>query len=249
MIEKALLISDVHIPMHDKELLELVVFKFGKDLKPDIIFLNGDIIDNYSVSRYPKNPRITHTFHEEVTCTKEFLTNLRKAFPRTRIVMVKGNHSHRFDSYLAERMPELYPFVTLQDLLGLRELGIEWVGDDKKESWYNYHGLYVGHYDACSGKSGQTAMKLLEKYGVSVVQGHVHRVAQVAKRLMEKTIYGTEMGCLADLKQVDYARHPDWQNGFCLNFYDTISREHFTHPIAIKNKSFYWNGKVWSTKG
>jgi predicted phosphodiesterase len=54
-LEKILLISDVHVPYHDKKAFNLVL-EVGKKLKVDQVVIGGDFIDNYSVSSHDKNP-------------------------------------------------------------------------------------------------------------------------------------------------------------------------------------------------
>lgn len=239
---KALLISDVHFSNEDEGLVNLVVFKFGRELQPDIIFLNGDIIDNYAVSHYQKHPNIEQSLKKDVDSTKKFLRRLRTTFPNAEIVYVFGNHCHRLETYLVERAPELFPYVNLEQILELKKLRIKCVRSSHKENWYKYKNLYIGHYDCAKSTSAATAQYLLRTKGVNVLQGHVHRVGMTATRLLDRTIYGYENPCLTKM-DADYIKDPNWMQGASvLYFTDT---EHWWYPIVIKGRQFVWNGKVY----
>lgn len=233
--------SDIHIPYHDKRLVESVFFDFVPKNKFDVIFLNGDVIDNYALSRYAKIPG-SKSFMFELDNVREFLIRLRAKVPKTRIVFIEGNHEFRFEAYMRENAPELYGVTSLEKLLGLKELRIEYVRSKYKENWVKWHNLYIGHFDACASLAGSTAQKLLKDKGVSLIQGHIHRIGMSAKRLLDRTIYAYENPCLARLDQ-DYVRHPDWQQGFSVVY--ASGNKTWVTPIPIQGYQYIVEGVLY----
>lgn len=53
--EKAAFLSDFHCPHHDEHTLEILL-KFLEWFEPDTVFLVGDFLDFYQISRFDKNP-------------------------------------------------------------------------------------------------------------------------------------------------------------------------------------------------
>ena len=94
--QKALVISDIHIPYHDDEALE-VALKAGEKAKVDTVVLLGDVLDFYRISRFSKDPR-----RKSVTLEMEegraFLEQLRKRFPKARIVSIGATMSNAWRS-------------------------------------------------------------------------------------------------------------------------------------------------------
>ena len=85
-----LLISDLHIPYHDIEAITIAL-DYGKEHNVNTIFINGDLIDNAQVSKFEKDLK-KRSVKEEFDATKQFLVELRKAFPNAEIYWLKGNH-------------------------------------------------------------------------------------------------------------------------------------------------------------
>lgn len=241
MIEKSIVLSDIHFDSADEKHVSLMM-KFMRDFKPNTIFLNGDIIDLPSISSYAKNPETTKSFKEDVDRSITFLRQLRKENSKARIIYLSGNHEFRLQSYLIQNAPDLFPFVRLERILGLKELQIEWVAGHTKETWIKYGDLYIGHFDSVKKDAGTTALHVMKEKGVSVLQGHVHRVGLTAKRFLNRTNYGYENPCLASF-DVDYVKDPNWQSGATVIYFDDGA--HWAYPIIIKDNSFVFEGKKY----
>lgn len=248
-IEKTLVMSDIHFDVADEPLVDLIAFKFGKWYKPDNIFLNGDVVDFYSLSRFAKHPAHNRSAEADVARTRRFLQDLRKAHPKARIVFQHGNHSYRLDAYLANNAPEVYPFVTINRLLGLKELDIEEVSSLYKENSFVFHDILVGHFDRIKTDAGQTAMALMKERGCSVIQGHVHRAGVVARTLHDGTVQiGVENPCLAKTPP-EYAPFVNWAKGATiLETYDGVTFPHLllVRPIG-KKRGFVYDGTPFVT--
>ena len=88
-----LLISDLHIPYHDNEAIQVAV-KYGKKEKVNTVLINGDLIDFYGLSRFDKDPRVRNAAYE-IAETKQFLAWLRSQFPKADIFWYLGNEPRR----------------------------------------------------------------------------------------------------------------------------------------------------------
>jgi predicted phosphodiesterase len=203
-LESSLFIHDVHIPYHDlpavNAVLELAAYK-----KPDHIFLNGDIIDFYSVSDYLKDPERAQSLQEDIDATIAFLTALRSAAPGAKIYYILGNHEDRLRRFLLTKASALASLDALkfEELLRLKDNGIVLVPRGKA---LMYHDHVVTHGSRVSSRSGYTAHAMLASYGSSGQSGHTHRAAKVSKRDLLSTKTWVEGGCLCDL-------NPDYVDG------------------------------------
>lgn len=114
-VRKIAVLSDIHIPYHSEEALEVAVHHAIKEGCQDVL-INGDLIDCYQLSRYDKDPRKTSML-EEMQMVGTFLELIHKTFSGT-IWWKFGNHEERFDSYILNRAPELLGIPTI-DLASL----------------------------------------------------------------------------------------------------------------------------------
>jgi predicted phosphodiesterase len=128
---KVLVLSDAHIPYHDDRAVKAAV-AWGKKANPDVVLLNGDWADFYSISRWDKCPD-QRDLVGEIECVRQSLAWLRSCFPKARIVYKKGNHEERWDLYIWNKAADLWKVDSCQmeNILKLDELGIESVGDKR----------------------------------------------------------------------------------------------------------------------
>lgn len=119
------ILSDIHFPYYDKEAINAAV-AYLKNWKPDCILLNGDIIDNYSLSSFEKDPR-ARSFKYELDMLRAFIIELRKIFPNVRIVYKLGNHCERYEKLILQRVPELVDLelFNFSNVISAKELGVE----------------------------------------------------------------------------------------------------------------------------
>ena len=242
-MEKSIVISDLHIPFEDKKAVKLVL-KFIKDFQPDNIFLNGDIMDCYSLSTFIKHQDIS--FNNELRQVREFFTSLRLVSPKSKAVWIQGNHEYRFSKHLIERSRNLFSVedISLEKLTKLDEFGIEYVKNSNADTFYKYGNLLIGHFDRVSKGSCATAKSLVADKGTSLIQGHVHRVGTYVKRLGNgEFLCGYEGGCLCKLEQ-EYATLSDWSHGF-ITLIKTNKQVNVT-LVPILNYEFTYGDKVYN---
>lgn len=222
--KKTLIMSDIHIPFHDRKAIESFV-KWGLKFKPDTVLLNGDICDFFSISRFDKNTSIS-SLRDEVEATRHFLGWMRDKFPKSRIIFKEGNHDEWLQKYIFKKAPEMYglPEIELKNLLtAAREnepsiSGIEWVGEQRR---IRAGGLTILHGHEL-GK-GSVAPPVNPARGAfmkgidSILVGHLHRTSQHSERSVNgKVIECWSSGCMCGLHP-EYSKINKWdQSGIAL---------------------------------
>ncbi len=107
--DRILCLSDFHFPF------QLPVETFSGFRGVDTLILNGDLVDMQSISRFPKDYRISPM--DEMIGARTYLIELIDYIHPKRVIMNKGNHEVRFGSYLAKCMDtelkELMPETAL----------------------------------------------------------------------------------------------------------------------------------------
>lgn len=252
-IETHLFVSDFQIPEHDMESISAVL-KFIPDLKPDFIHFVGDILDLTKLSNFEPDPYDKHNLMDEIREARRILSLFcdiaRKANPNVVINFLEGNHEKRQLSMLAKN-PQLADLeidgeymLSLSHLLGLKKLGIKWIG------YYQDHSLkgniLVEHGDIARSESGATARAMFNRRGKSGFSGHTHRISLYMKTQTGTTSYWAEIGGLCNR----YFRHPygkaqNWQQGFAVGHY--VKETRMMHPTIIPmfNRTFVYGGKVY----
>ena len=120
-----LFLGDIHVPFHDILATNLVL-EFIRIHKPETVYLIGDIVDFYTLSKYDKNPQRLLTLQDDIDQTVELLQAIREATgPECRIYFRSGNHEYRLEKYLAAH-PEISQLraMRLSSLLEFRSLDI-----------------------------------------------------------------------------------------------------------------------------
>lgn len=121
---KYLVLSDIHIPYHDTQALEIAL-EYGRSEGIENILLNGDILDCHTLSRFEKSPD-ARSFAQELHTLRQFLAFLRSHFGGW-IGYKIGNHEHRLTCYLMGKAPELFdmPELGFASLAHLEEFDID----------------------------------------------------------------------------------------------------------------------------
>jgi len=237
-IRRVLLLSDIHIPYHDDTSL-FAALEFGLEKNVDCIYLNGDTMDIYQLSRHEKNP-YHRDFKYERDCARVFLQGLRNMFPNALIVYKIGNHDERYEKWIMQKSPEVYDeqYMSLCSVLGFTELGIIEV----KSKQFAYAGkLPILHGHELPMKSGGDNPANLSKkrMGKQAIFGHFHKTTQANGREFDKgmsyAIYST--GCLCDLHP-NYMPINEWNHGFA---YIEVDKD---GNYVVENKTIL-NGKIY----
>lgn len=195
-----LLLSDLHIPYHDVRALTTAIM-YGKDQKINTIFINGDLLDFYQISRYV-NVHRKRSIPQELDAARQILCVLNKAFPKAPIYYLKGNHCMRLEKYLASHAPELLDMIEfrLEYLLHAKERNMTVIPDTTL--------VKMGHLTVTHGHHivkgiiapVNSARGVFLRAKASTLISHVHKVSSHSETTInDKTITCYSTGCLCEL--------------------------------------------------
>ncbi|KPJ89861.1 MAG: hypothetical protein AMJ53_15395 [Gammaproteobacteria bacterium SG8_11] len=262
--ENALILADPHfgyriesgeyIPFHDPAALK-VALDFAHSRRPKDIVILGDLLDLAEWSdKFIRTPDMYNTTQPAIEAAAEWLLSLRIACPKSNIYLMEGNHEKRLLTAITKQMPYAYglkttdglPVLSIENLLDLKSMDIEWVGDyPNGQVWIN-DDLRVIHGDKIRNKSGATATALLEDITVSTVFGHVHRQELASKTIYDR--YGAKIvsafspGCLCriDGEVPGTKDRQNWQQG--IGYIEIVNDVSIFHPISIVDGYCYFEG-------
>lgn len=216
-------ISDAHWPFHDLRQdgdgnfygAYLTAIEWLREQKIETLILNGDMLDCFNLSSHEKIER-NRSWKWELDVSRAMIKHLREFFgDKVRIVYREGNHEERFKRYIAGKAKELEGSIWLEELLGLREHGIEWVQDRDKIVAGK---LWIDHGHEWFGGGGVNPARNYRMKAVdNVLVGHVHKTSTdlFRKPLDGSFIAGWSVGCLCDLNP-RYAPRNNWNHGVAL---------------------------------
>lgn len=209
-----LVLSDIHIPAHNRQAIELAV---GQGRREGVtgILLNGDLMDAHEISDHDKDPSAPR-YVREVELGGQFLRWLREQFPAARIVFKHGNHDERMDRYIFNRAPALFGLeaVTLRGLLNLESVGVETASGRRVVKLGKLHVVHGHEY---KGGGGVNPARWLYLRARSVAMtSHFHRTSEHhAKDISGKYEAAWSTGCLCDLRPL-YAPLNEWNAGWAV---------------------------------
>lgn len=235
---KALVLSDVHIPFHDVQALELAL-QTGLDRRVDVVLLNGDICDHYALSRWETNPKL-RKFPEEVKAAKQFLGGLRQLFPDARIVFKQGNHEERFERYLRLKAQELLGLDEFEweSVFGLRDHGIELVKDKRPVRLGQLNVIHGHEYVFNISNPVNPARGMYLRAKNHVLGGHFHQSSQHSEKSLEqKVISAWSTGCLCGLHP-EYRPLNPWNHGFACVEVEANGAFHVDNLRIVEGKAY-----------
>lgn len=200
-----LLISDLHIPYHNIPAITIAL-DYGKAQKVNTIFINGDLIDMHQVSKFESDPK-KRSIKQEFDATREFLSQLRKAFPKASIYWLKGNHCIRWEKFLYSKVREIWDddYFFLEERLQLNSVNVK-ILDDKvlvkagKLSITHGHHIFKGAFTPVNPSRGAFL-----RAKQSLIVGHLHRPSHHPETDLDgKIISCWSTGCLCELR-ADYS--------------------------------------------
>jgi UDP-2,3-diacylglucosamine pyrophosphatase LpxH len=237
-----LFFNDAHIPSHDQRLFEETFYPFLEWLKPEKIYILGDLIDCKPLGKYRKEPSETYGQQYEYDKAEEVLRTIRGIVGQsTTIDYLLGNHEHRLHNYLCDH-PELFGLRTLTftELLHTNDYGVT-VHPYYQDPIF-YAGVALEHRDTVRCNSVYTAKSMYEKRGVSGISGHTHRVGIYTKTTLRGEEFWIENGHMSDVKKATYTYHPDWAHGWSVgHLYPDDSRV-VVSQVIVRNYRAYFGG-------
>lgn len=242
-------------PFHDENAMAVAV-EVVADLNPDLIVLLGDVLDLPAWSRFTQEPAFAFTTQEALDRCHLWLAELRANAPDARIVYIEGNHDRRLRKAIVENAkeafglrqasttPTTWPVMSIPHLLRLNELGVEYV------EAYPAGIFWINQNLACVHGEKLKVSQVVDDERVSVIQGHVHRIASQHKtrRTFDggKQMFAATPGCLC---RIDGAvpstkgstdsfgrpvkRPEDWQQGLAVVQYEEGDGRFTYEQIAV----------------
>ena len=239
-IEVQLVINDLHVPYQDNEALELVL-KFGKNLHPDKLFILGDFMDMYSISKFDRNPERVTNLQTEFDIGKKILNRIIELIKPAQTIFTEGNHTDRLRKFIWHN-PVLNGCIDIKDKLGINDLGIDYYEYGKnfvyKDRLVYTHGNKINKYSA------YTAKNMLDDLGLSVILGHTHKLGTHYRTDYGGAKVAVENGCLCqtDLALEWFRREViDWQKG--ITVIKWVDDRFNIHQICIPKDKFIIYGK------
>jgi hypothetical protein len=225
--------SDIHIWPNHRTTMQKAFIHFAKVLKPAAIILNGDVADFPSISRHPSiNWEKIPTVQEEIEAISDWLQELMDASKNSRRIWAAGNHDLRFESRIANNIPQARGVkgVHLKDHFpGWQPCWRVDINEDIIVRHREYGGEHADWNNVV--KSGKT-----------IVTGHDHRLGVVPYTDYRGTRYGIRTGFMCDSPEdkqfVNYleARRPNWLAGFAVL---TFAQGKLLLPEIVKKWSDY----------
>lgn len=215
---------DTHIPDHDRRAVKSLLAFVG-ERRPDALVHLGDLNNFSGPSRWSKGTADEYLSDvaEERDKTLAFLDDLRNAYEGP-VYAHAGNHDERIADGIRLYNPSLgrLPELSWPELLRFRHYDITEAPRmfSVAPGWVTMHGHTKGSKSVA--QDGGHAMKLAQRYRVSVACGHTHRLGVrnhttgYGGRL--KTLSGMECGHVSDIRKATYLDDvsADWQQGFGL---------------------------------
>jgi len=160
-------IGDQHLPFLHKPTWKSVVELVGLIRPPFIVFM-GDLFDMHSFMKFAK--RIALSAFEEINdgrlCMEEMLRMIKKASPRSKIFLIKGNHDERAAKRISEKFgADLDAVMIPRDLWSFPD--VETIKDPRETLTIQNIEFTHGHYS----KLGDHMKNMEYK---NVVCGHSH---------------------------------------------------------------------------
>lgn len=244
---RVMVFSDTHFPKEDEAATEAALM-IAEKFAPDVVFNLGDTIDATSFSRFDKNNNDPATLLDEASAWRmwfsELVSVVRSKSVDARFHTVIGNHDKRVIRAVKSN-PGLanYPSLNFNEILGLRELGVEDACDlielrqsfgDSSDAMYLHHGSTARKYAGTSARAFSDKMACS-----SVVVGHAHRTSFSIRRTPRGNVRLYECGCLCDL-DVSYDIFPDSSHSVLVG---TVSNIGFNlNPVVIEGGRFSLSG-------
>ncbi len=224
-----LVASDFHAQYTDKFSMR-VLLDTAKRMQPDVIMLNGDVLDLYGLSRFSKDPTAISGVQQEINyVVNGIFKPLREACPNSQIDFGEGNHEWRLVNYLMTDAPGLAGLDCLEfgNLFKLDQFEINLVARKafrkqviksrsqfRNFAIYGKNALIVTHGSATGSNPAKAE---LERWGMAGVSGHLHKFSSYTggSGLTGPKTWQV-LGCMARTSLAgQYMESPAaWVNGF-----------------------------------
>ena len=187
---------------------------FGRQEKATDVWLNGDLLDFYSLSSFEKDPR-ERRFSDELEMAKTFVDAMCEAFP-------KGEHLGKKWATMKTGSTVICPPVRLnfgrsvvqfERVLVDTGMNVNFVPDWRATKFgklFVFHGHEIGRGGGGQNRRGGC---ICGRNRCPCVRSFPPHVGIHHKRHKRKIATSWSLGCLCDLSP-DYMQHNQWNHGF-----------------------------------
>lgn len=209
--------SDVHIPYHDQDALEIFIER-AIEIKAKTIILNGDWLDFYQVSSFQKDPR-NRSVKEELNIFNDILDMIQKN-TNAKIIFKYGNHEERFDNYLMNKAPELFELESMHLSEQIKNKNIDIVKDKRLIKLDHLYIIHGHEYKFAISNPVNPARGLYLRAKKNTICGHFHQTSEHTESAINGDIVTCwSIGSLCDLHP-QYSPLNKWNHGFAEIYYD-----------------------------
>lgn len=263
-------------PFHDEGAISValqVLAAVASDSRVDEIVNLGDFLDLPAHSRYDQFPNWQNTTQSAIDAGHRFLAQQRATSPRSKIVVLEGNHDKRISdrlrdfnaaSYGLKRAdcPEEWAQLTSPNMLRVQDLNVQWMdGYPARKYWLNDYIKCIHGTIVRSG--GSTASAYARTDRTSTIFGHIHRLEVHHTTQQDRSgavrLFAATPGCLCrvdgavpsvkgatDLSGRPIKSFEDWQNGMMVLRYRESDPRYALDSIHIQDGWALYGGQEFS---
>lgn len=199
-----------------------------EDIKPDEIYINGDLLDAYNLNFYgPKHPEIHFNIEDEIFSAINFLKKLKEICPNSRIIFNAGNHETRLERFAIKNCAAFFQRFKIETMLQLDSLGIEY-NKYQEVVQVGSANLRMQHSPPSYSDNG-SKVSLLKKPGSSWIFSCSHRVQMATitdtSGVVHRCWFNGWLGSTIETNEhkivFEYVKgHENWQKCFGFGFHD-----------------------------
>ncbi len=211
---KVLIGSDAHNWPGEPSTSHKAFVLFCKKFQPEIVIMNGDVIDAACISRFPPiGWESLPTVKEELDVCKVRLGEISDNSNDARFIWSLGNHDARFETRLASVAPEFKHVhgVHLKDHF-----------PDWEPCWSVFIGGEKGAVIKHRFKGGMHAPQNNVLWsGRTMITGHLHSQKVIPVTDYNGTRWGVDSGCMSPPHSAQFKGYTEdnplnWREGFCM---------------------------------
>lgn len=210
----AIVASDLHIPYHSLEAIDIMLDRAAEMGVRAIIF-NGDVLDFYQASYFCRDPKAM-PLHEEMDLLKDFMHYIQCEIPGIKIYYKLGNHERRWETLIRMKVPELagFQFANVTEMFQHELHDITVIGPAIPIQYGKLAIIHGHEYGAGYSSPVNPARLLFLKAKKSVLCGHYHQISAHQEPTIAGDMIGAwSIGCMCDLHP-EYAPLNKWGHGF-----------------------------------
>jgi hypothetical protein len=226
----AVVIGDLHFGIEHDPTIE-IFFEVVSALKPEKVILNGDTLDMFAISKYPKDARHEQNLADEQRRYHKFLKTLHDITEPFDAELLETNANHsgnsqegRYWRFLSQNMGPLASLPKVQEAMSYQNIFFppkEWCRIKLVDNVMLPTNFIIQHGTVVRKHGGMSARGEFEKILASTLTNHTHRFGCSSQRFPaignrdEQTFVNYENACACRF-DVDYVVNANWQHGFAI---------------------------------